>query len=249
MDNDNCWKVLFFVGIAIGSVVFIGVAWYLFLWFTKKEPQTTHNNNKPLKAREIAQQKVVKEKVENTTQNEKVKEVKKVIEVKDITKVKKVEEIPYITYDLGFIESSNVFNSNKQSIKKPIKKVTKDKIEKEKKVSKENTKVNLQTQALTLQVAIGNIKNYYKIGDYQNAIKWCKIASRIDNTNEDVWVYYALSLYKTGQKDKAKEVLNTYLKYKDSKRVRNILKRLKWWKNYYFYFLYFYLDLIFKKSF
>jgi len=29
-------KVLFFVGIVIGSVVFIGVAWYLFLWFTKK---------------------------------------------------------------------------------------------------------------------------------------------------------------------------------------------------------------------
>jgi len=219
-------RVLFFVGIAVGSVVFIGVAWYLFLWFTKKEPQTTHHNNKPIKAREITQQKVVKERVEkeNITQNEKVTEVKKVIEVKDVTKVKKVEEIPYITYDLGFIESNNISN-HKNHKKQHIQKSTK--IKKEKIENKKETKINLQTQALTLQVAIGNIKNYYKIGDYKNAIKWCKIASRIDNTNEDVWVYYALSLYKTGQKDKAKDVLNTYLKYKDSKRVRNILKGLK----------------------
>jgi len=156
-------------------------------------------------------------------------EIKKVEQkvIKVVKVVKEKPKIPEITYmlDLGNISVTNEPKSIKR-IKKSV--IKKPEIKKEKKPEPEkvNTPV-LTTSSLTLQTALFKIKNFYDNGDFDNTIKWCKLASKIDNKNEDIWSYYALSLYKTGQKNKAIEVLKTYLKYKKSQKIEKILKRLK----------------------
>jgi tetratricopeptide (TPR) repeat protein len=89
------------------------------------------------------------------------------------------------------------------------------------------SKTFFKSETITFTKALNLIQLYYNNGDYQNAIKWCKIASNIDNEDERVWKYYALSLEKIGQKDKAIKILKTYLKFKNSIELKYILQRLE----------------------
>ena len=93
------------------------------------------------------------------------------------------------------------------------------------KLKKEN-KPLFKSENISFLKAIQLAKTYYDNEDYKNAIKWCKIASNIDNEDERVWKYYALSLEKIGQKQKAIKILKTYLKYKNSIELKYILQRL-----------------------
>jgi len=85
----------------------------------------------------------------------------------------------------------------------------------------------IQNETITFHKALTLAKKYYENGDYQSSIKWCKLASKIDNNDERVWKLYALNLEKTGQKEKAIKVLKTYLKYKNSLELKYLLQRLE----------------------
>jgi tetratricopeptide (TPR) repeat protein len=124
------------------------------------------------------------------------------------------------------LNSINVKEDKKEDKNLVVKKQSINK-KKEKTESKNIEKVRLTTTSLTLQTVLAKIKKYYENGDYDDAINWCKIGSKINNKNDDIWSYYALSLYKRGEKEKAIKVLKTYLKYRKSQKIEKIIKRLK----------------------
>jgi tetratricopeptide (TPR) repeat protein len=125
--------------------------------------------------------------------------------------------IPILKIDIDF----NNIPTTSSSI--PPKKVIKK--EQNKTIIKEKLSI-LQSEALTFTKALKLAQLYYNNGDYQNSIKWCKLASKIDNNDERIWKLYALNLEKIGQKDKAIKVLKTYLKYKNSIELKYLLQRL-----------------------
>jgi tetratricopeptide (TPR) repeat protein len=112
---------------------------------------------------------------------------------------------------------------SKESVENSKKEVKKEEVVEQNK--KRDSKI-LQTTPVSFEKAMKLIVLYYENGDYENSMKWCKIASKIDNYNENVWYYYALNLEKVGKKEKAIQVLTTYLKYQNSKKIRFLLQRL-----------------------
>ena len=124
-----------------------------------------------------------------------------------------VSPMLYIDIDLDNIPSSTSNTSNTSTIKSTIKQDTQPKL--------------LQTQNITFKKAIKLTQLYYNNSDYKNSIKWAKIASNINNEDERVWKYYALSLEQLGQKEQAIYILKTYLKYKNSIELKYILQRLE----------------------
>jgi len=94
-------------------------------------------------------------------------------------------------------------------------------------IQKPKPKKIIQEETISFKKALKLAKLYYNNGNYQNSIKWCKIASKLDNTNEKVWKLYALNLEKIGQKKKAIKVIKTYLQYRDSLDLKYLLKRLE----------------------
>jgi len=88
-------------------------------------------------------------------------------------------------------------------------------------------KNTLKTKNLTFDEALNSANLYYKNGNYTETIKWCKIASSLNNENEEVWKLYSLSLERLGNRTKAIKVLKTYLKYKKSTELKLILERLE----------------------
>jgi tetratricopeptide (TPR) repeat protein len=191
--------------------------------------------NKSDKSKNINKQYIIKNIQKNNKKIDKQQKIKivknqdkeknKTIPVKVIKKEINQVKIPKITYILD-LDNVNIKNNDKKEDKNLVKKEMIKHVKK--KIKSENSKkVILKTTSLTLDKVLIKIKESYKNGDFDNSIKWCKIGSKIDNKNEDIWIYYALNLYKIGQKEKAIKVLKTYLEYKKSKKIENILKRLK----------------------
>jgi len=152
-------------------------------------------------------------------QIKKIKEINKTkpkVKIKAKTEINKTIE-PMLNVDIDLNKIDNISIAPNKKIKKEINK-TKPKVEVKKPI--------LQEETISFEKAIKLAEIYYNNADYKNSIKWCKIASKIDNTNEKVWKLYALNLEKTGQTDKAIKILKTYLQYKDSIELRYILKRL-----------------------
>lgn len=141
------------------------------------------------------------------------------------------------SYNYFTKQPKKVIHKSKPIIKqpKPIsqpKKIEKPKpkpIPQPKKVVKtiQKPKSILQDETISFDKAIKLAQLYYNNADYENSIKWCKMASKIDNNDEQVWKLYALNLEKIGQKQKSIKVLKTYLKYKPSLELKYLLERLE----------------------
>ncbi len=144
-------------------------------------------------------------------------------------------------YKLHFVTKRVPCRHKKEKFKKP-KQITKPKI-----VTKVNSSVEVK-DTFILQSQKFNVKNlkklfqqrqsynlalkiakfYYNAKDYTDAIKWAKKANSIDKTDATSWIIYAKSLYKLGDKEKAKKILHIYLQFENSRRVNEILSN---WSN------------------
>jgi len=150
-----------------------------------------------------------------------------------------------IQFDLNKIKDmSNIKNKDKKEIthnKKIENKSTKNKSTKNKEKNKEKkeithnkkienkqkNKILVEQKTITFEKALNIAKKAFHKHNYQKSMKWCKIASKLDNEKAEIWKLYALNLLKLNQKDKAIIVLKTYLKYKKSTEIENLLKRLE----------------------
>ena len=169
-----------------------------------KPTQKKDINNTKVKAKIISTKKEVNK--TKTMQSKQIKEIKKapILEVKiDFNKITEPKE--------------------KKLPLKPVKNTIKQK----KEIKKSKPKKIIKNENISFEKAFKLATLYYNNGDYQNSMKWCKMASKIDSQNPAIWKLYALNLDKIGQTKKAIEVLQTYLKYKDSLELRYLLQRLK----------------------
>jgi len=200
---------------------------------TNKEEKKEKNSSKE-KPKEI---KKVVEKSENNSSisveknvtTTKKKELNKTeknssLEVTKVSKIIKVKEeitkeetpIPILTLDINF---SNLVLST------PTTSITKKRVVVKRKVTKV-VKHNL-VDTITFKKAFSLAKTYFENGEYQDSLKWCKIASKLDNENPKIWKLYALNLEQLGDKERAIKVLETYLKHKNSIELKYILERMK----------------------
>jgi len=164
----------------------------------------------------------------NIKPQQNIQKPKIIIKEKNITKivVKKIYIEKNITKPIPKAPTLDL-NIDLQNIKE-IKPKTPQKPEKKPIQTKQIVKKSIiQNETLTFEKALTLAKKYYENEDYQSSIKWCKLASKIDNNDERVWKLYALNLEKTGQRQKAIKVLKTYLKYKNSIELKYLLQRLE----------------------
>jgi len=175
--------------------------------------------SKPIETIKLPEQKVLK-------QEKVIKIEKKVNNSNNLTKKTTTKPIPIINYS---IEIDNIKEVN-FSVSKPIEVKKKQ----EKNITLQTTtqtrkkeSLSLKTKVLTFEKAKNSALLYYKNGNYKETIKWCKIASALNNENEEIWKLYSLSLERMGNTKKAIKVLKTYLKYKDSTELKLILERLE----------------------
>jgi len=237
-------------------LIFIGV--YFYIQYTQKTPlhtlaikkevpkikenNITKTNKKIDDVKKIENKKISKKKKENNTSNiqkiisPKIKEknitktdkkidnpkkeknvtIQKIIKEKNITKpiIQPVLELKIDFDNIKPLETNKAIIQNPKTLKQV----------------KHKSSI-VQNETITFLKALTLAKKYYENADYENSIKWCKLASKIDNNDERIWKLYALNLEKIGQKEKAIKVLKTYLKYKNSLDLKYLLQRLENEKN------------------
>ena len=207
-------KLIIYIGLVlILTILIIG----LYLFFKPSKPKKIEKTI-PKKIEKKVNQKIKKtpKEINKTIKiiKPKIKKVEPIKpqpkEHKEIKIIKKPTKIPQWKVEFNLDEIN--LTTPKPIIKKPI--------------TQQSQKV-FKTQTISFDKALKLAKFYYNNEEYQDSMKWCKIASNIDNTNEEIWKLYALNLEKLNQKQKAIEVLKTYLKYKDSIELKLILKRLE----------------------
>ena len=213
------------------------VTWLFINQINKQEHKKVINKLKIEKIKKI--KKIDKiEKIEKKIKEEKSEKVKKIKKIEKLKQVKKEEnktinktikqEIPLITYTLNLdnIKEVNLSLKSKENNKTLTEEKEKNRIKTTNR-KKEDYKLLIKTKNLTFDEALNSANLYYQNGNYKETIKWCKIASSLNNENEEVWKLYSLSLERLGNREKAIKVLKTYLKYKNSTELKLILERLE----------------------
>jgi len=210
-------------------ILFLILSFFIFQYFTQSKQ--IHKQPQHIKQHKITPP--ISKKIEHNTTIEKKpihihkKTLKPMIKEKKVNKIT-IKKTPMLNIQID-LNSIKELNITKKTTNKT------NKIEKPKKI-KENKKIEkpiiqhkniLQNETISFDKAIKLAELYYNNADYQNSIKWCKIASKIDNSDAKVWKLYALNLEKIGQKQKAIKVLKTYLEYKDSLDLKYLLQRLE----------------------
>ena len=158
-----------------------------------------------------------------------------VVEKKVLPKKETNEPMLNVNIDFNEIDTKPkkkvVTPTNVEEIKdvENVKKVVeqKEKVVEKEIIPSKISKSIIQDEEITFEKAYKYAQKDYDNGDYQSSIKWCKIASKINNTDDKIWELYALNLEKLHQKNKAIRVLKTYLDYKEVKKLRELLKRLE----------------------
>jgi tetratricopeptide (TPR) repeat protein len=121
--------------------------------------------------------------------------------------------------DLNYEEVAD--NKVNKTTHKNISKIKKDE-------SQKNRKIILSSKTLpSFDTCIKLAEEYYKSGDYENALKWAKNANLQNNRDPKSWIIVGKSLYKLGKKDKALKVLQVYYKYTKNKEVLDLINRIK----------------------
>jgi len=202
---------------AIGGGAFFAMIVSAFMLFSKTTPEPKKNIEKP---------KIIEKKPKPQPIKEKPKQpIKKIEHKKEHKNI--VPPMMEVEFDLNKINSNALKNSHKNTHKKtepkPKKETPKKQIKKEEK--KSNTMISSET--ITFNKALYLAKSAFNKHNYQESIKWCKIASNLNNDSAEVWRLYALNLVRLNQKQKAIIVLETYLQYKDSIKIKHLLQRLK----------------------
>ena len=86
------------------------------------------------------------------------------------------------------------------------------------------------TKSNDYDIAIKIATFYYDNKMYKDAIKWALNASKADSRDKqkiDSWIIYSKSLYVSGNKDEAIDVLEKYISATNSKYVRDVLSNMK----------------------
>ena len=206
-------RILKYSGGAVGVVV-MSVMAMMFL----KTPTTQKTIEKPKKIEKNVTKAVVK-KVE--------KKPEKILPKPKPTVVPPMMEVEF---DLNKIDSKNIEKKlNKKHHKTNHKNTNhkKHKVEHKKTIHKKETKNTLINETITFDKALYLAKDAFNKHKYNESIKWCKIASKLNNDSAEIWRLYALNLVRLHKKDKAILVLRTYLKYKQSIKIKHLLKRLE----------------------
>lgn len=126
------------------------------------------------------------------------------IEEIEVMKEVEIKEIP--TFKNEVKNSVNIKRQNTQSdIEDVIKRFKKN-----------------NSPALSLFIA----KNYFELGDYNQAYNYALITNEIDNNIEASWIIFAKSLVKLGQKDKAIATLKEYIKHSKSSNAKTLLDEI-----------------------
>jgi tetratricopeptide (TPR) repeat protein len=168
-----------------------------------------HRENKIVNKKEINQTKVVhKQKIKKEQKINKVKEVKKVKKDKNITSKPQKLLKPIIYLDIQ--DSEKIIKNNK----------------KKKEINISKSILNVSTLP-SFETSIKLAQEYFKEGDYKNALKWAKNANIQNKKDPRSWIIVAKSLYKLGEKDKAIKVLQIYFDYTRDKKILKIIERIK----------------------
>jgi len=191
-------------------ILVISVAYYLFYYknnLTKKERPI-----QKIKKVEHQQSKINLKKDKNITNKEKVKKYMS-------------NNVPIIKFDLNLKELNDtdvktITNNNITKTHKEKKELNKSKLADNQKILTIN---NLPSYDTCIKLA----KNFYKIGDYKNALKWAKSANIQNNTLAESWILTAKSLYKLHKKDEAIKILKIYYKYTKNKQILNLIDNIK----------------------
>jgi tetratricopeptide (TPR) repeat protein len=70
-------------------------------------------------------------------------------------------------------------------------------------------------------------EKFYASKKYEKALKWSLITNEIDSKNEKSWLMFAEIKDKMGRKQDAINALNQYLKYENSSKAKQLLKKIK----------------------
>jgi len=77
------------------------------------------------------------------------------------------------------------------------------------------------------ETALAVARSYYGKKEFAEAAVWAKKANQLNREAEEAWLLYAKSYYAQGRKKEAINVLELYLKYKDSKAATELLRSWK----------------------
>jgi len=124
------------------------------------------------------------------------------------------------------VVSNNINNKKVKLVKtNPTKIITPSKI------NKNNNSV-IQVESLpSYKKCINIAKRYLKKRDYKLALKWAKNANIQNKELPDSWIVTAKALFYSGKKEKAIEILKVYLKYKNNKEMKKLLRKFENEKN------------------
>ncbi len=78
-----------------------------------------------------------------------------------------------------------------------------------------------------IETALLLSEEYYKMGDYQNALKWAISANSLDAKNEKSWALFAKSSYKLGRKQDAINALENFTKMGGSDQIKTLLRQIR----------------------
>ncbi len=68
---------------------------------------------------------------------------------------------------------------------------------------------------------------YFDKHDYKKSLAWAITSNNINSSNEDSWVLFAKNKVKLGMKKDAINALSAYLKIYNSKKIKNLLMKIK----------------------
>ncbi len=74
--------------------------------------------------------------------------------------------------------------------------------------------------------ALALAEYFYSQKSYKKAIEWAIVANKEDNQKERSWIIYAKSKIALGDKEKAKDAMEAYLKANNSKNLKKLLDSL-----------------------
>ena len=234
-------KLLKVVGYIFIIILIVIGGFFAYQYFnTKNHSKKIETNIKPKITKIISKKEINNTKITQpkSTQKKDINNTKVKVKIistkKEVNKTKtmqskqkkEIKKVPILEVKIDFNKITEPKIEKKAIIKKKVIPKEQKKVEK-KEIKKSKPKKIIKNENISFEKAFKLATLYYNNGDYQNSMKWCKMASKIDSQNPAIWKLYALNLDKIGQTKKAIEVLQTYLKYKDSLELRYLLQRLK----------------------
>ena len=152
-----------------------------------------------------------------------------------------IEQNPLFTPDKSFEEHLSMISSlsiakkhepkqKRRSVEKSVKRTVLPKaIQKPKKILIQQKMASIEDltkefyYAPSCSKALIIARKYYENHQYKDSMKWSLKANELDKKNEESWILFAKSLYKTGQKQKAIQTLQFYLRKHDSPNAKAVL--------------------------